>query len=122
MKLTIFNYVCFRIRLQARAKTAVSNINQALTNLKNFLEQKYMPAGRTAWGVSGWPEGRELYQECLKYHTSTDMSPEEVYDLGMQEVSRIRRNMKIVSNFVLNSIFDFKMPLYACGTILGSDV
>lgn len=65
--------------------------------MKDFLELAYIPAARTTWGVAGWPDGKQLYQQCLKYHTSTDMTPQEVYDLGLKEVSRIRGNMEAVS-------------------------
>ncbi|PVD19297.1 hypothetical protein C0Q70_19784 [Pomacea canaliculata] len=83
-----------RTVLRARAENCINLINQALLRMKDFLELAYIPAARTTWGVAGWPDGKQLYQQCLKYHTSTDMTPQEVYDLGLKEVSRIRGNME----------------------------
>ena len=56
-----------------------------------------MPATRSTWGVSGWADGKAVYQQCLKDHTSTDMTPQQVHDMGLGEVARIRGNMDAVS-------------------------
>src|SRR5690606_31744678 len=40
--------------------------------------------------------GREYYQFLIKYYTTTDMTAEEVFELGKQEVERITREMEAV--------------------------
>ncbi|KAK7501586.1 hypothetical protein BaRGS_00007017 [Batillaria attramentaria] len=82
-----------RVTMRSQAEAAVDEVYKALIRLKNVLEQEYIPAGRATWGVSGWPDGKALYEQCLKYHTSTDMTPQQVHDLGIREVQRIQTNM-----------------------------
>ena len=81
----------------------MGKINEALRQLKQFLEQQYMPATRSTWGVAGWPDGKAVYEQCLKYHTSTDMTPQQVHDKGLSEVARIRSSMQSVSCLLYTS-------------------
>ncbi|XP_025077546.1 uncharacterized protein LOC112554141 [Pomacea canaliculata] len=85
-----------REELRAKAEDAVVSIKKALVRLATFLEQDYLPATRPTCGVHGWREGKRLYEQCLRYHTSTNMTPHQVHDLGLQEISRIEANMKAV--------------------------
>nr|KAG5709881.1 hypothetical protein BaRGS_029923 [Batillaria attramentaria] len=85
--------LCVVVTMRSQAEAAVDEVYKALIRLKNVLEQEYIPAGRATWGVSGWPDGKALYEQCLKYHTSTDMTPQQVHDLGIREVQRIQTNM-----------------------------
>lgn len=82
-----------RESLRSRAVDVIMDLNQSLERLKVFLQTVYFPACRPSWGVSGWPDGQEVYQACLRYHTSTNMTPHQVHDLGLREVARIRSNM-----------------------------
>ena len=50
-------------------------------------------ANNQAVGVGSFPKGREYYQHCLKEHTSTTMTPEQVHDLGKKEVVKIEKQM-----------------------------
>lgn len=92
-----------REELRAKAEDAVVSIKKALVRLATFLEQDYLPATRPTCGVHGWREGKRLYEQCLRYHTSTNMTPHQVHDLGLQEISRIEANMKAVSDYVNNN-------------------
>lgn len=58
--------------------------------------QEYLKACRSSEGVFSIPGGREFYQECLRFHTSLDISPQQVHDLGLAEVERIRKKMNMV--------------------------
>eukprot|EP00916_Digyalum_oweni_P023729 GHVL01039344.1.p1 GENE.GHVL01039344.1~~GHVL01039344.1.p1 ORF type:complete len:615 (+),score=12.78 GHVL01039344.1:33-1877(+) len=82
-----------RASLRARADKAVYAINEAMLRLKAYLQKSYFPATRTSWGVSGWADGKAIYETCLKFHTTTDMTPQQVHDLGLKEVARIQGNM-----------------------------
>ena len=55
-----------------------------------------MPATRHAYGVYAWDPSGEYYKACLKWHLSIEMSADEVYDLGVQEVERISAEMQKV--------------------------
>lgn len=44
-------------------------------------------------GVWKFPEGDEYYRHCLRVNTTTTMTPEEIHQLGLQEVKRIQNEM-----------------------------
>ena len=48
---------------------------------------------RTSWGVNSFKDGEAYYKACLKWHLSTDITPEEVHEKGLQEVDRIYKKM-----------------------------
>ena len=44
--------------------------------------------------VSSLPDiGEQFYKQCLKFHTSTNMTEEEIHNLGLEEVTRIEKEM-----------------------------
>ena len=51
---------------------------------------------RPTVGVSGWPEGHSFYEAVLRWHLTLDMTPQEVHQIGLDEVSRIRNQMEQV--------------------------
>lgn len=58
------------------------------------LEQK----ATTDDGVWKLPEGDEYYAHCLRSHTSTAYTPEQVHEIGLKEVSRIEGEMGVILN------------------------
>ena len=45
-------------------------------------------------GVWKLPQGDAYYRWCLKYHTTTDLTPDQVHQLGLQEVARLQAEIK----------------------------
>lgn len=45
-------------------------------------------------GVWKLPDGDEYYAYCLRTHTTTNMTPEQVHELGLEEVERIQKELK----------------------------
>ena len=84
--------------LRAGVIEAITSIVQpAFTNLVEFLESVYLPSTRAEIGVSTLPGiGEEYYKACLKFHTSTDLTAEEIHKTGLDEVERIEDAMKEV--------------------------
>ncbi|XP_076321638.1 uncharacterized protein LOC143231038 isoform X2 [Tachypleus tridentatus] len=68
----------------------------SLKKLGSFIKNEYMTATRPHTGISSLPDGKRFYQQCLRFHTSTDMTPEEIHQLGLQEVKRISREIDMV--------------------------
>ncbi|HEY8511265.1 MAG TPA: DUF885 domain-containing protein [Cyclobacteriaceae bacterium] len=64
--------------------------------LADFVEKEYLPACRETAGISEIPNGREYYQFLIKYYTTTDMTADEVFELGQREVERITKEMEAV--------------------------
>lgn len=66
---------------------------EGFRNIKTFFDKEYLPKTRTTIGVSNFPNGLEYYKELVHHYTTTDISYEEVYQLGLQEVARIKKEM-----------------------------
>ena len=80
--------------------------------LANFLEQTYLPKARTTSGVSSLPGGNEYYAFLVENQTTTNKTPDEIYNTGLQEVVRIRGLMDSVKTSTgfkgdLNSFFEY---------------
>jgi uncharacterized protein (DUF885 family) len=65
----------------------------ALREMNNFLEGEYASNLRKGPGIMYNPEGKKYYEARVKYFTTLDMSPEEVFKKGQAEVKRIRGEM-----------------------------
>ena len=86
-----------RIRLTAEYQAAVSQeIRPALTRLRDFLRDEYLPAAREGVGLMYMKGGPELYRYLVRSTTTLDMSPEQIHQLGLSEVARIRGEMDTV--------------------------
>ena len=62
--------------------------------LANFLQEEYLPKSRSNIGLGELPNGTKLYDYLLRYWTTTHKSPEEIYQTGLSEVKRIRKEME----------------------------
>lgn len=78
------------LREQAREKIK-KDLFPFLKKLRDFIERDYMPATRPEIGVSSLEGGHDYYQACLRFHTSTNLTPQEVHNLGLAEVDRIEK-------------------------------
>lgn len=58
------------------------------------IEQEYVPASRAGLGLRSIPGGEDLYRYLVRSYTTTEMTPEEIHDLGNREVARIRGLME----------------------------
>jgi uncharacterized protein (DUF885 family) len=59
-----------------------------------FIENEYLPAARPQLGLRSVPGGENLYRYLVRSYTTTDMTPEQIHELGNQEVTRIRALME----------------------------
>ena len=62
----------------------------------DFFTQAYMPNCREEVGITKLKGGQEYYQYLIKFYTTTDYSAEEIHQLGLSEVARIRSEMESV--------------------------
>lgn len=65
-----------------------------------FLKTDYLAAGREDSGVDGVPQGKEYYQHAIKNYTTTNMTADEIHELGLKEVPRILAEMEKVKEEV----------------------
>lgn len=73
-----------------------SIIFPALQRLIHFLDTQYLPNCREKISVETLPNGREYYASCLKYHTSTTLSPSDIHSIGIKEVQRIQNRFHVL--------------------------
>ena len=81
--------------LRARAARAVAEgIMPVRREWARFLREDYLPRAPETLGLVHRPGGRELYAFLVRGYTTTDMTPDEVHQLGLREVARIRARME----------------------------
>lgn len=73
-----------------------TQINPAHRALRDFLRNDYLPQAGDHTGLGALPHGPETYRYLIRYHTSTAMSPDEIFELGQREVARISDEMKAI--------------------------
>jgi len=84
-----------RAVLQADGLRAVEQaIKPAQRKLVEFFERDYLPHARSRLGASSLPDGRAWYAFSVRRSTTTQMTPDEVFQLGEREVKRIRSEME----------------------------
>ncbi len=84
-----------RARLYRRGDAIFRNsIAPSLLALGDFLEREYLPHARATIGIRGAPNGARYYAYLVRRHTTTDLTPSQVHDLGLREVARIRAEMQ----------------------------
>ncbi|MBI2518240.1 MAG: DUF885 domain-containing protein [Opitutae bacterium] len=68
----------------------------AYARLHAFIRDEYLPHCRDTAGVGALPGGKELYAYCVRLQTTTALTPEQIHELGLHEVARIRGEMEKV--------------------------
>jgi uncharacterized protein (DUF885 family) len=83
-----------RAQLKERATAAYKQtVAPALTKLHDFLVMRYLPACRETTGAASLPSGAAMYAYNVKWHTTTNKTPQEIHEIGLAEVKRIRAEM-----------------------------
>jgi uncharacterized protein (DUF885 family) len=84
-----------KTRLTQAYTDAIQNqISPAYRKLTTFLRQEYLLKCRDSVGLSALPNGRAWYEHCARYYTTTNQTPEQIFELGTSEVTRITREME----------------------------
>jgi len=83
--------------LLSKARSAVmEGVVPAYQRLSDFFEDEYFPGARTTLGASSLPNGKRFYEEQIYLYATVDMSAEEIHQLGLSEVARIRAEMEAI--------------------------
>jgi uncharacterized protein (DUF885 family) len=90
-----------RARLEAAGLARVADaVQPAFTRLRDFLADEYLPASYREvgwWQTSG---GLKSYRFFARQFTTTSLTPEEIHQLGLREVARIRAEMEAIKTEV----------------------
>jgi uncharacterized protein (DUF885 family) len=87
---------------QARLRAAIlqsitEKVNPAYRKFAAFVKNEYAPAGRSDPGIWSLPQGAERYAFLVKQSTTTDMTPDQIHQLGLSEVARIEGEMMAIA-------------------------
>ena len=97
-----------RSEIREKAIQVISeDVIPAYYKFRDFFRDEYLPASRTTIGVSDLPNGKAWYENLARYHTSTELMPDEIHQIGLSEVKRIRTEMnKIIERVGWEGTFD----------------
>jgi uncharacterized protein (DUF885 family) len=102
-----------RARLTAAFEDKIANaIIPAYARLNNFIGDEYLSSARETVGLYALPNGNNWYAYNVRRITTTDMTPEEIHQIGLDEVARIQGEMNAVMEEVgfegdLKEFFEF---------------
>ncbi|MGH8127145.1 MAG: DUF885 domain-containing protein [Gammaproteobacteria bacterium] len=84
-------------KLRAAAKQAITHVvNPAYEKFATFFKTVYLPHARKQIGVSSLPDGKTYYTYLVKHFTTTNMTPQQIHELGLKQVKRIHGEMQAV--------------------------
>src|SRR5690606_7507625 len=83
-----------REELRAEGRAAIAEaVIPAFGRLLTFFREEYVPQARTTLAAEAMPGGEEFYRAQIREYTTLDLSPQEIHDIGLAEVARIRAEM-----------------------------
>jgi uncharacterized protein (DUF885 family) len=83
--------------LKKRAYAAYSeNIAPAFERLLTFMEEEYLPGSRESIAMRDLPNGEAWYAYNVRQRTTTDLTPQQIHQIGLEEVKRIRSEMDAI--------------------------
>ena len=88
---------------QARLRKAIlaaieREVNPAYAAFAHFVKEEYAPHGRTEYGIWAVPNGETIYLAAVKEHTTTNLSPAEIHEMGLRQVAEIEAEMLKLAN------------------------
>ncbi len=96
---------------EAYTKMVSEKIIPAYKSLHQFMGTEYLEAGRASSGITEVPNGADFYKYQIKLYTTTNMTADQIHQLGLSEVARISSEMEKIKEEVgykgdLKSFFD----------------
>ena len=97
-----------RERLRAHAEEILKTVViPEYEKLQRFLVDEYIPASSESIGITEVSGGEEYYQFLVEMNTTMDITPDEIHQIGLEEVQRIRSEMmEIVEESGFGDDFD----------------
>jgi uncharacterized protein (DUF885 family) len=84
--------------MQARARRLVTEVlNPAYAKHRDFYRTRYAPKCAKSDSISAQPGGREYYAFRVRQETTTDLTPDQIHEIGLKESARIRSEMETVA-------------------------
>ncbi|GAA4753571.1 DUF885 domain-containing protein [Sphingomonas daechungensis] len=84
--------------LQSRAREQIQGpITASYKSFASIAQSQLVPKCRTVDSVASQPGGKDYYAALVRLHTTTDLTPDQIHQIGLQEVARIRAEMEAVA-------------------------
>ena len=98
-----------RTRIRTEFLDAIrTSVFPAYQKFSAFVRDEYAPAGRTEAGMWSLPNGARRYAVRARHSTTTNLTPEEIHQIGLREVARIESDMlAIAKRFGFNDLKSF---------------
>ena len=85
-------------RIKEEMLSVIGNkVLPAYLRFARFMEVSYIPAGRTDPGISALPDGAKYYQFLIRRTTTTDLTVDQVHQIGLDEVKRDEADMLAIA-------------------------
>jgi uncharacterized protein (DUF885 family) len=80
--------------MQARAKTLITGtLNPEYRKIDDYYRTSYLPKCRKTYGAAALPDGARYYAFMVRQQTTTTLTPDQIHQIGLDEVKRIRAEM-----------------------------
>ena len=84
---------------QVATEAFTKKVEPAFQKLHDFLVAKYLPGARTTLGANKLPNGDKIYAYTTRQQTTTELTPAQIHQIGLDEVKRIRGEMdKVITS------------------------
>ncbi|VXB51547.1 conserved exported hypothetical protein [Luteimonas sp. 9C] len=84
-----------RARLTAAFRTLITDqLNPAIRRQRDFIANTYIPSARDSVGLDALPDGMAWYAFSAKQQTTSDLTPEAIHQIGLDEVARIHEQIR----------------------------
>jgi uncharacterized protein (DUF885 family) len=88
-----------RARIRTALLDAVRNdVMPAYKRFASFVATEYEPHGRTHEGIWSLPDGARRYAYRVRHSTTTNLTPDQIHQIGLKEVARIEGEMLAIAN------------------------
>ncbi|MCP1727458.1 uncharacterized protein (DUF885 family) [Natronospira proteinivora] len=95
-------------RLREAGAAAIKDVVlPAYQRFHAFFTEEYIPGARETLGARHFPDGEAYYAWRARDFTTTELTPEEIHEIGLDEVARIREEMlEIIDELEFDGDFD----------------
>lgn len=86
-----------REALAQRAEALIAEaVLPAHRRLRRFMAEELLPKAPEDGSYARYPQGAAVYAELVRDQTTTHLTPQQVHDIGLREIARLRREMLAV--------------------------
>ena len=81
-------------QLRARGVAAIrDSVQPAYAAVLEFMREEYVPKARTTLAAESMPDGKAYYQSKIVEYTTTELTAQQIHDIGLAEMAKIRAEM-----------------------------